>query len=67
MPRENVDPPGADDPALDPPPDTEEDEYSRRERVTLAELAEWYQSRGLPLDVPLSDWRPEVEGRLEDA
>lgn len=62
-----VNPPGADDPDLEPPPETEEEENERRERIKLPVLVSWYQSRGLPLDVELHDWRPDVEGRMEDA
>jgi hypothetical protein len=60
-------PPGADDPTLEPPPQSEEEASQRRERITLAELAAWYVAHHLPLDVELHDWRPDVEGAVRDA
>jgi len=60
-----IDPPGADDPSLDPPPMSEEEEHERRRLIPLAELVAWYEQHGISLDWPLLDWRPEIEGRGE--
>jgi len=57
-----VDPPGGDDPELEPPPTSEDEIVERRHRHPVAELVAWYVRRGLPLDVELHDWRPDVEG-----
>jgi hypothetical protein len=61
-----VNPPGADDPDLEPPPTSEEEIVERRHRHPVAELAQWYREHGLPLDVELHEWRPDREGRLPD-
>jgi hypothetical protein len=67
MTRPGVNPPGAGDPDLEPAPTSEEEENERRERIKLPELVQWYRDHDLPLDVPLRDWDPEVDGRLRDA
>ena len=43
---------------LDPPPTTEEEEVKRRTIIPLIVLIRWYREQGLPLDVPLRDYRP---------
>lgn len=50
---------GRDDPSLEPPPETEEEEIERRGRITLRELAEWYQEHHIHLTVILYDWEPD--------
>jgi hypothetical protein len=60
-----INPPGSDDPTLDPPPLSEEEEHERRRLIPLSDLVAWYVQHGISLDVPLHDWRPEVEGRGE--
>jgi uncharacterized protein YbgA (DUF1722 family) len=45
----------------EPPPTNEAEEIKRRSRISLRELVEWYREHHLPLDVPLTDYRPMGE------
>lgn len=60
-----IEPPGEDDPTLDPPPLNEAEEHERRQRIAVADIVQWYIDHSLPLDVTLHEWRIDVEGRGE--
>jgi hypothetical protein len=46
---------------IDPPPRSEAEEIRRRSRITIRMLVEWYKQQGIPLGVPLTDYRPRGE------
>jgi hypothetical protein len=50
---------------IDRSPRSEIEEIRRRSLITIRELVDWYKERGIPLAIPLTNYRPR--GKYADS